>query len=230
MPVQLALEDPELLLDRRIAERGAKEEPVELGLGQRERALLLDRVLGRDQEERGRQRPARAVDRHLPLGHPLEQRRLRLRQRAVDLVDEEDVGEDRAGPELEPPLLRVPDRQSGDVGRLQVRRALDPARRSRRRSSRRAPARAPSWPCPGTSSSRTWPFAGERREHERDLVVLAVHDRLDVAEQRAGDLGRSAECGGVRRPPLNARHVGHRNRAAGGGRLGGRPPPTDIRG
>ena len=57
--------------------------------------------------------------------------------------------------------------------------------------------------------------AGERRDHERDLLVLAEHDGLDVAEQAAGDVGRSAERGGVRCAPLNACHIGHRNRAAG---------------
>ena len=43
----------------------------------------------------------RVLDRDLPLLHRLEQRGLRLRRRAVDLVAEEQVGEDRARPELE---------------------------------------------------------------------------------------------------------------------------------
>ena len=33
---------------------------------------------------------------------------------------------------------------------------------------------------PGTSSSRTWPLAGECGEHEPDLLVLALDDRRDV--------------------------------------------------
>ena len=101
MAVALVVDDPQLVLGARVAERGAQEEAVELRLGQRERALVLDRVLGREQQERVGQPARRAVDRHLLLGHRLEQRRLRLRHRAVDLVDEHDVGEDRAGPELE---------------------------------------------------------------------------------------------------------------------------------
>ena len=79
-----------------IAERRLHEEAVELRLGQRERALVLDRVLGRDDEERVVEPARLAVDRHLLLGHRLEQRGLRLRHRAVDLVDEHDVREDRA--------------------------------------------------------------------------------------------------------------------------------------
>ena len=84
-----------------VAELQLEQEPVELRLGQREGAGELDRVLGRQHEERRRQPVRRAVDGDVALGHRLEQRRLRLRRRAVDLVGEEDVGEDRAGPEDE---------------------------------------------------------------------------------------------------------------------------------
>ena len=48
----------ELVLLARVAERGLQEEAVELRLGQRERPLLLDRVLGGEQEERVGQRPS----------------------------------------------------------------------------------------------------------------------------------------------------------------------------
>src|SRR6185437_2309005 len=49
---ELALDDRELLVEVGVPERRAQEEPVELRLRQRERALLLDRVLRRQQEER----------------------------------------------------------------------------------------------------------------------------------------------------------------------------------
>ena len=78
--VQLIVEDAQLVLGVGIAERGPQQEPVELRLRQRERALLLDRVLGRDQKKRIRKAARGAVDRHLLLGHRLEQRGLRLRQ------------------------------------------------------------------------------------------------------------------------------------------------------
>src|SRR5262249_32665055 len=51
---------------------------VELGLGQRVGALLLDRVLRGEDGEDARQRVAGAVHGHLPLLHRLEQRGLRL--------------------------------------------------------------------------------------------------------------------------------------------------------
>ena len=54
MAVALVVEDPHLVVGVRIPERRAQQEAVELRLGKRERAFLLDRVLGRDQEERRR--------------------------------------------------------------------------------------------------------------------------------------------------------------------------------
>ena len=122
----LVVEDPDLLVHARVAERRADEKPVELRLGERVRAVLLDRVLRRDQEKRIRQRPRRAVDGHLQLRHALEERGLRLRECTVDLVDENDVREDRTGPELELARERAPDREARHVRRLEVRRALDP--------------------------------------------------------------------------------------------------------
>jgi hypothetical protein len=47
-----------------------------------------------------------AVDGDVALGHRLEQRGLRLRRRAVDLVGEEDVREDRPGRKTKSPVLR----------------------------------------------------------------------------------------------------------------------------
>jgi hypothetical protein len=68
-----------------------------------------------------------AVDRDLPLLHRLQERRLRLRRRPVDLVREQDLREHRAGAELELARLLVERAHAGDVGRQQVRRELDAA-------------------------------------------------------------------------------------------------------
>src|SRR5439155_13019163 len=59
------------------------------------------------------------------LVHDFEERRLRLRPRPVDLVEENDVGEDRSGDEVERVRLLVVDRRPGDVRREEVARALD---------------------------------------------------------------------------------------------------------
>ena len=148
--------------------------------GQRERALVLDRVLRGDDEERIGHLVGDAVDRRLALLHRLEQARLRLRRRPVDLVGEDDLAHDRARPELELLGLLVVDRQAGHVGRQQVRRELDP------------PERATEAPGDGLGQDR---LAGARHvldqevaaaqqgdEREPDFVVLADDDALDVGE------------------------------------------------
>ena len=110
----------------RVADEDLEHEPVDLRLGQRVRALGLDRVLGRQHEERARDLERLAADRHLALLHDLEQRALDLGRRAVDLVGEQQVGEDR--PERRPELARllVVDPRADQVGRDEVRRELDP--------------------------------------------------------------------------------------------------------
>ena len=111
----------------RVAEARPEQEAVELSLGQRIRPLVLDRVLGCEDEERALQGPRDPVRRHLTLLHRLEQRGLRLRRGAVDLVGEEEVREDRAGAELEVAVALVPDRRAGHVCGEQVGRELDAA-------------------------------------------------------------------------------------------------------
>ena len=100
----------------RVADLDGHQEPVELRLGQRIRADLFDRILRRDDEERLRQLARLPVLRDLALLHRLEQRALRLRRGAVDLVGEHDRREDRARMEAEGP-------------RFACRRSRRPARR-----------------------------------------------------------------------------------------------------
>jgi hypothetical protein len=65
------------------------------------------------------------ADRDLALLHRLEQRRLHLGGRAVDLVGQDQVGEQRARFCVKGPGVHVVDRGAGDVGRQQIRRELD---------------------------------------------------------------------------------------------------------
>src|SRR5829696_3909925 len=182
----LLVEDDDLIEESRVAEPDAEHEAVELRLWERERALVLDRVLGRDDEERVGHRVGDAVDRRLPLLHALEEARLRLRRRAVDLVREDDLAHDRPGPELELLGLLVVDRQTGDVQRQEVRRELD------------SPERAPEAARDRLGEDR---LAGARHvldqqvatTHQRDqreahLVVLPDDDTLDVGEDLVPDL------------------------------------------
>ena len=72
-----------------------------MGLGQPVGAVQVDRVLGGDDQEGAGHRIADGVDGDLAFLHDLEQGRLGLRGRPVDLVAEHQVGEDRAPVELE---------------------------------------------------------------------------------------------------------------------------------
>ena len=82
-----------LVARRRITELDLHEEAVELRLRQRKRADLVRWIARCDDEERCRQRVRGAVRGHLPFLHRFEQRALRLRRRAVDLVGEHELRE-----------------------------------------------------------------------------------------------------------------------------------------
>ena len=107
----------------RVAKPDPDEEAVQLRLRQGERPLQLDGVLGRQHEEWVRQVARDALDRDVPFLHRLQEGRLRARRRPVDLVHEQDVGEDRSGDEAKRATLEHA--RAEDVAREQVRRALD---------------------------------------------------------------------------------------------------------
>jgi hypothetical protein len=220
MLVALLLENPELVAEARVAERRPQEEPIELRLGERERALVLDRVLRRDEEERRRELPRHPVDGHLELGHRLEERGLCLRRRAVDLVDEDDVREDRARSELEVARLLVEHGHAGDVRRLEVGCALD-ARGSGAFDRARDRTREHRLRRPRHVLEEHVPAARERRQDELDLLPLAVDDVLDVVEEARRDRARPSEAlgvtlalddGGLHRRDGSWGHLGNRHR------------------
>jgi hypothetical protein len=64
------------------------------------------------------------IHRHLALLHGLEQARLRLRRRPVELVDEYHVCKYRSRPELEAAYLWPPDGRSHHVGREEINGGL----------------------------------------------------------------------------------------------------------
>src|SRR5690606_16180368 len=123
--VRITIENRYLVRSGGAGNTDLQQESVELCLRQRIRTLVLDRILrGKDGEQRP-ERPGLAIYGHLSLLHRLQQRRLRLRRRTVDLVGEEQVREHGPGNELEPALRLAKDAHACDVGRYQVRRELD---------------------------------------------------------------------------------------------------------
>ena len=125
-----AADDLVHLLAGGVADVQLEEEAIELGLGQRVGALHLDRVLGRQHEERPGQLVDGGGDADRLLLHRFEEGGLGLGGGAVDLVGQDQVGEDRPGLEREVAAaggVFEQDVGAGDVGRHQVRGELDPA-------------------------------------------------------------------------------------------------------
>ncbi|MFO1216267.1 MAG: hypothetical protein U1E72_16935 [Burkholderiaceae bacterium] len=125
--VQRHVEQLQQRVPGREGHRQLEHEAVQLRLGQRVGAFQLDRVLRGQHAEGLGQRMGGAGVRHLPLLHGLQQRRLRARRGAVDLVHQHQLGEDRAGPELEARCTRGGahvDLRTRHVGGQQVGRAL----------------------------------------------------------------------------------------------------------
>ena len=125
-----AAKDLMQLLPRGVAHVELEEEAIELGLRQRVGPLHLDRVLGGQDEEWPRELVRFVGDGDGLLLHRLEQGRLGLGGGAVDLVGQDQVGEDRA--RLEAEMARAAGVLADDVGahhvgRHQVRRELDAA-------------------------------------------------------------------------------------------------------
>ena len=98
------------------------EEAVELRFGQRIGAVVFLRILGRNHLLSGSvSGMVRPPDQDLAFVHGLEQRRLCLGSAAVDLVRQQEIGEDGSGLELEFLGVRIVDGSApSDVARQHV--------------------------------------------------------------------------------------------------------------
>ena len=174
------------------------QEPVELALGQRVGALVLDRVLGGDHHERRVERVGRAVDRDLALLHRLEQRRLRLGRGPVDLVAEDDVGEDGPGRNSNSSVPRfqtvTPTTSDGSRSGVNCTRPNEQSIDAASALARLV------LPTPGTSSISRWPSATRHEQRELDHLGLALDDALDVASDPLEHVGEG-RCGSLVGPP-----------------------------
>jgi len=153
-------------------------EPVDLGFGQRVRAFLLDRVLRREHEKRLIELECRAADRDLFFLHRLEQRRLNLGGRTVDLVGENDVREDRSALDRELPGRLIVDLSPQHVRWKQIGRELDAMERGIDRLSERS-HRERLGETGHTLEQHV--AAGEQADEQSvDHVVLADHATRDL--------------------------------------------------
>ena len=174
----------------RVAHADAHQETVELRFRQRIGAVMLDRILRGEHQERLRQRMRVIVHRDLRFVHRFEQRGLRFRRGAVDFVGDDDVREDRSGLEFEALRRGVVDADADHVARQQVRGELDALERAvegaRERLRERCLAHA------GNVFDQQVAAREQSGERELDYVFLAFHD----ARNRAQKLGESF-AGGV---------------------------------
>ena len=109
-----------------VSEFNLDQEAIEFGFGQRISALELHGILGGKNGEFTAQFMRHAVHRDSALLHRLEQRRLGLGGRTVDLVGEDQVTKKRARPEGEL-AIGTQDAHAGHVRRHEIRRELDAA-------------------------------------------------------------------------------------------------------
>jgi len=114
----------------RIAHAHPDQETIQLGLGQRKRAFVVNWILRGDQKKRRLQFVIDPIHRHLLFRHGFQQCRLRPRGRAIDLIRQHRLGEQGARPEFEGRRLRIEYRAAGDVVGQEVRGALNPLERA----------------------------------------------------------------------------------------------------
>ena len=178
---ELALDDGQLLVVLRVPDHDLEHEAVDLRLGQRIRALRLDRVLRRHDEEGIRNRERVVADRHLPLLHHLEERGLDLRGRAVDLVREEEVAEDRAELGVERSVARPVDPSPHEVGGDEVGRELHARERPAEHAGRRLDRQRLGEP--GNALDQQMPLRQQADEHPLQHRVLPGDDAADLEER-----------------------------------------------
>ena len=122
-----------------------------------------------------------AVHRHLPLAHRFEQRRLRSRRGAVDLVGEHDLGEQRAGLEDELAGLLAVDRDADQVAGQQVGRELDAGELARQAAGERLGQQRLA--DAGHVFEQQVPVGQERDERQPDDFGLAEEHLPDVRRE-----------------------------------------------
>ena len=122
-----------------------------------------------------------APDRHLALLHDLEQRALDLGRRAVDLVGEQQVGEDRPERGLELARLLVVDPRADQVGRDEVGRELDALELAADRLGQRLDRHRLGQPRDALDED----VAARQQRDDQALqqVVLADDDLLDLVQE-----------------------------------------------
>ncbi|BDZ57414.1 hypothetical protein GCM10025872_10710 [Barrientosiimonas endolithica] len=134
--------------------------------------------------ERPREREGGALDGDLPLLHRLEQCRLRLRRGAVDLVGEQQPGEQRTLAEVELAARLVEDVRPGQVRGQQVGGELGAGEAQPERLG--DGARGEGLAQAGEVLEQHVPAGQDGREHQLERASLAHDHLLDLVEHCSG--------------------------------------------
>ncbi len=174
------MEDLQLLPGGGVDHPHLEQEPVALHLGEGIHALGLDGVLRGQHDERPGQRMGAPRQADLALGHDLQQGRLHLGGRPVDLVGEQEVDEHRPELDVEALAGRVVHPGADDVARHEVGGELDAGEGAAHHGGERGGRER--------LGDARHPFekavtAGEQRHQQSfDHVVLADDDAPDLCE------------------------------------------------
>ena len=147
---------------------------------------MLDRILCRQHQKRIRKRVRVVVHCDLCFVHRFQQGRLCFRRRPVDFVGDDDVRENWTGPEFEFFGHWTENAHSDHVARQQIRRELDPLKRTPERPRQRMRQRRFSHSRHVFNQQMT--AREQRRQREFDYLVLALH----YLRNRADQLGKPA--------------------------------------
>src|SRR5665213_690889 len=120
-----------------IADAQAHEKAVELAFRQRISALEFKRILRGQDEERRPERSGFTVERNLMFAHRFEKGRLRSRRGAVNLVGQDDLGEQRPRLEDKGAGGLIVNADAKKIARQQVGRKLNAMKRASQTASER---------------------------------------------------------------------------------------------
>src|SRR5437763_10695046 len=165
------------------------QEAVELRLRQWIGAVVLDRILRGDHEERLRQRLRFSVHTDLRLIHGLEERGLRPRRRAVDFVGKHDVRKNRSGTKFKFAIFRIVDAHAKHIAGQQIRSELNALKAAMKRFGESL--RKGGLAHPGNVFDEQLAAREKRDERQLDGVFLAEEGARDGALELRDDLSSS---------------------------------------
>ena len=180
-------QDAGLLLARRVVDHELEHEAVQLGLGQVIGAFGLDGVLRGHHQERPLDDVARPLDGDAVFLHDFQQGGVRLGRRAVDLVGQQQLREDRAGTKRNSWVFMS--KIGAPVMSEGMRSAVNWMRPKRQPSTRPSVRTKSVLPSPGTLSISTWPL--EKRATSVPSTSSAWPTKIfsDLGPRRARRVG-----------------------------------------